>query len=309
MIQVCYLMSGPAHLPYLAVSLATLRRWYAGRVVVCAYPESHPAVVRIAADPRCNADARLWHPHNRGKNGQFIEKIRMMSKQIDNTTVYLDADTMISGKLDELVVAAQDHGFAATQFCNWQSNRGSPAGRIRRLLDRQPIDQAAVKKILAEPWPSVNGGVFASHPDSKSWFLNQWHQWTLAVKDIFIADETVLHALVAYQHVYADELRKSGIPAKKCAVMEGGSFNCSPRYQPKNLLDSDVKIWHFHGDSNVRPNKSKKGFDLWWPEYQKCLSENWGYIQEWVGACGNQWITDLEAAQGQNHRPADVVVP
>ena len=73
-------------------------------------------------------------------------------------------------------------------------------------------------------------------------------------------------------------------------------YNCSPmKYQPKNLKDEDVIIRHFHGDSNVRTNKSEKGWNLWRPIYQECLEKNVGGMAEWRGKIKNKFMSRLEA--------------
>jgi hypothetical protein len=99
--------------------------------------------------------------------------------------------------------------------------------------------------------------------------------------DIFIPDETVLHLLV---WLYGVESHSIGYPLK---LAEGGTWNCSPKYQPERLSDDQVVIRHYHGHSNVRPNKSQKGFDLWWPIFQQCLGENVGGMFDWIDQIEN----------------------
>jgi 16S rRNA A1518/A1519 N6-dimethyltransferase RsmA/KsgA/DIM1 with predicted DNA glycosylase/AP lyase activity len=54
---VVYLMSFPAHAPYLATSLLTLRRHWAGNVEVYAWKESIDIARALCHDKRINADA------------------------------------------------------------------------------------------------------------------------------------------------------------------------------------------------------------------------------------------------------------
>lgn len=192
--RINYLMSGRPHLPYLVASLFTLREHFSGEVVVYAYPESYPAVKRISEDARLYIEAREWSPSYRGKNGQFINKILMMQKQDCSVALYLDADTTIHGDLGPLFEAAWRHSFLATQFNNWRTNGRVIRKRIMRLRGFKEIDQEMVETILSQDWwPSPNGGVFACRPESE--VLSVWHQWTMAARSIFIADETVLHVL------------------------------------------------------------------------------------------------------------------
>ena len=268
--SIVYLISGDAHSAYLAVSLNTLRRHYQGDIVVYAYPESLDVCKAIAADKRLGVEVEEWAPVSRPKkNGQFLNKIAMMQSLRPYTNIYLDADTMITGSLDYLFVLGEQHGFVATQFNDWLSNGNVVRKRIERLLGRPGIRQSAVRWVLDNPLPSVNGGVFAANPNSD--VLKMWWDWTVAVLDIFIADETCLHAIMGvYESI-------DGF-----FVAEGGRYNCSPKYQPKALDDEHVAVYHFHGDCNVRPDKSQRGYDLWWPEYQRCREENIGNINSWI---------------------------
>lgn len=273
--SVNFLMSGDAHAPYLVVALSTLREHYAGDVVVWAYPESMVTVQRIAHDPALRVVCRLWEPVYRGKNGQFFNKIALMRSLHDSPHVYLDADVMINRPIDYLFTAAKRSGFVATQFNNWLSNGGVVKKRINHLLTIPEICSQNVQFVMDNPLPSVNGGVFACRPDSP--VLQLWQEWTKAALGIFIADETVLHAILGRYHA-----------TSWMTVLTGGIWNCSPRYRPNDISDEDVAIWHFHGDSNVRPSKSQKGYDIWWPRFQKCLDENTGGIQEWLAGAVDQ---------------------
>jgi hypothetical protein len=151
------------------------------------------------------------------------------------------------------------------------------------LIPSEWIDAA-----LAPPCPSVNGGVWAARPDSP--VLPVWHEWAFYAsfpRHTFIADEKVLHIL---QPRY--------VPQGKMIVMEGGAWNCSPKFQPANLRDSDIIVRHYHGDSCCRPDKSQKGMDLWWPIYQQVLQQNIGGIRDWRPKIKNRWMDALEKGVG-----------
>lgn len=276
-----YLMSGDAHAPYLIVSLNSLRRYYDGPVTVWAYPESLATSQAIACDKYLGISVKLWEPSYRGKNGQFLNKLYLMESLKSKCNLYLDADTMICSNLDPIFFCIERYGFVATQFNDWVSNAGVVKKRIAALVGRSSICQVNVKKAMTNLLPSVNGGVFGCKPDSI--VLDTWQQWTESVLDVFIADETCLHVIVARYLIDNFEAESTGFD-----VMVGGKWNCSPKYQPASVLDSDVKIWHFHGDSNVRPQKSQKGYDLWWPEFQKCLDENIGFVHDWLAGAVEQ---------------------
>lgn len=281
--SVNYLMSGVPHLPYLVVSLENLRRFWPGEVNVYAWPESIELVKRIAADSRLRITAIERIPRYRREDGvrgnaQFLDKILMMQKINTEYGLYLDADTIVRGSLNQLFEEASTTGFVATQFGTWLSNGRVIRNRIERLLNTE-LNQEAVRNLLDFPHPSVNGGVFCCCRDSP--VLPYWFNATMKVKNIFIADETVLHIL---QNLFND---------RTFTVLKGGRFNCSPRHKPDNLSNDQIHIWHGHGDSFVRPNKSPFGVNLWYPEYLRCLKINLGGMKEWISQINNPYLTEL----------------
>ncbi len=86
--QVVYVMSGPAHLPYLLVSLCSLRQHWDGEVVVYAWPNlphslgCFDIVQRIAKDDRLDIRCQVYEPGYRKRNAQFECKIAVM-KSLD----------------------------------------------------------------------------------------------------------------------------------------------------------------------------------------------------------------------------------
>ncbi len=283
--RVIYVMSGRAHLPYLIVSLYTLRDHFSGPVQIFVWPESQECVEEIVKDKRLGyISCRPWNPDYRGKNAQFICKQHVMaSLPPRGVNLYLDADTMVRGPLDPVFRLAEGAGFCATQFNHWLSSGRGIQKRLARLRGRIPEMEDLLDSLRDRPWPSVNGGVFACRSDSP--VLPNWIDWTWQFRDIFIADETALHPIVA--KFFPENL----------SVSQEGRFNSSPKFRSPELTDEDVHVWHFHGDSNVRPNKSKKGLEMWWPVYQECLSLNLGNIRAWLDTVNNKWLNRLAEEQ------------
>lgn len=296
--EVIYLMSGTAHIPYLVVSLKTLREHWHGQVRVFAWPESIDLVREIAKDERLGIIAELSEPTYRarrderrqGKNDQFIHKIRLMQSITDvDLVLYLDADTSIHGSLSPLFRAARKRSFVATRFSSWTTAGGVVRARIKRLQEFPKIDQSYVEEVLQSPWPSVNGGVFCCSP--QSCVLKTWEEWTWEARHVFIADEAVLHVLQPLFLRFGQML-----------VWPDGRFNCSsnPKWLPEKLSKSEIVVWHYHGDQAVRPNKFKgAGVERWWPLWEKCLAENYGNCRGWApneknGWLGNKWFAELE---------------
>jgi hypothetical protein len=282
--NVIYVMSGPAHLPYLVASLWSLRKsGHVGSVTVHAWPESIGIVRQIEKDKRlriksCERKPNLRRKDGYGGNAQFLDKIQVAMNQVGSeVTLYLDADTTIHGDLTPLMVAGMESGFCATQWNDWKTHRGHAHRRVKELLQVKEIPEVLVKEIISKQYPSVNGGVWAARHDSP--VLSYWYEWTKACKSMFISDERVLHLM---QVAFTDS-----------RVMTGGIWNCSPKFQPSNVRDDDVIVRHYHGDSNVRPNKSLKGINLWYPIYKECLKEDVGGINGWIEEIKNKWMDRL----------------
>ena len=275
---VIYLMSGQAHLHYLVPSLYTLRQKnYSIPVKVYAYPESIDLVERICSDPRLNATAQLWKPFEYKKNGQFINKIRVMMEQYPGVpNIYLDADTTIHGDLYPLLAAGRYNDLVMTQFCNWTSNGRVIRKRLERLREFPSLPQDAVERLLTNSYPSPNGGIFVAQPTSD--VLKQWLEWSELAEDIFICDETVLH-LLQLTH------------KKNTFVMEHGRYNCSHKYQGSI---KDPYVYHYHGNSALRPEKSRSAFEFWWPIYECCIRQNFGFMQEWQEEVHNKWLAKVK---------------
>lgn len=282
--QIFYLMSGAAHLPYLVTSLWTLRRWWSGDIVIRAWKESWPIVQRIAEDNRLKITiAAERTPIRYRKNSQFIDKISVAQSMIDaDRVLYLDADTTIHDRIDSLFGAVDHCSFAATQFNQWVSTGKIISKRIKRLREFPQLDQKLVEEVLANPWPSVNGGVWAARPSSP--VLPEWHRWSVEARSIFIADETCLHALCP----------KFTRSKDMVIVQNEGRYNCSPMYKDPGLDDDNVVIWHYHGDSCCRMNKSESGCKRWWNIYVECLDKNIGGIREWRADVDNKYLAELE---------------
>lgn len=278
--KIVYLTSHRPHLPYLVVSLYTLRVEWSGEVEVHAWPQSYQVVKEICQDARLGITAVARdEPEYRGKNDQFLDKMKLASS-LDCDGVYLDADTTIHGDLSPLFDLLGQKTFVCSQWNDWVTTGKRIKGRLEELLQWPHIPRRYVEHVLQHPYPSVNGGVFAFRPDSQ--ILELWHNWTWPLrKRVFICDERVMHLLPAVS------------PSQVEVVQQHGRYNSSPKHQSRQLKDEDVVIRHYHGDSNVRPQKSKRGFALWYPIYQFCLDRNFGYMQEWVGECNNRWLMEL----------------
>ena len=244
---VFYLLTGPAHGPRLVVSLWSLRRHYRGPVTVyTTNPESHRIGERCSGDELLQVDHRTARLSSRSRNASFLTKLDLLADVPYEEAVYLDADTLVSGQIDPLFTAAQDSGFAATQFADWMTSGRTIRRRIEawRTIQQTQFDSAWLARLIdqaTQPSPAVNGGVFAFRRNSE--LLPAWRTLAYAGWETFICDEIALQLLLGqFTHKILD-----------CR------FNCSPIYAKRR---SDVRIWHFHGEKHVGASACRQ---LWWP--------------------------------------------
>jgi len=290
---IVYLISGRAHLPNLVISILDLRTiaGWKGNIEVHAWPESLDIVNEIATDRRLDISVHERKPKYRGKNAQFLDKTKMMqqltSKRPTESFIYLDADTSPVKPIDELFEMLEYYSFITTQFNLWTIGKGTIQKRVARLLEHNHMPRKMVIDCIADfDFPSLNGGIWGVRGESKA--LAAWSHWTdLHKTTLFIADEVCLHPV-------AHDLRETDA----CGVATGGLWNASSKYLPRSTNRSDVKIWHFHGDSNLRPDKSPLGFELWWPRYLFALENKVGKIDEWWNAINNKHLRRREKEAG-----------
>jgi hypothetical protein len=291
---VYYHVSGRAHLPYLVVSLKTLREWWSGEVRVYAWPESIDTVKQICLDSRLAATAFEDEKiEGSGKGTHYLPKIRIAQTLREyDASLYIDCDTSINGNLEALFVAGQQAGFAVPQFNDWNTGRGVIKARLERLKQFSPtIPASLVDQLCNSEYPSLNCGVWACHHSSI--VLPVWYDWTRTALGVFIPDEMTLHVL---------QLR---FPTLRIV---DGRYNASPKYWSRK---SEPAIWHYHGNLATKrmgdgdgPAKSEKGMSMWWNLFDKCRKEHVGSINDWLYTCGNSHLERLIDEKDKSHADA-----
>lgn len=285
--EVMYLMSGKAHCPYLLASLWTLRGQYNGPIKIHAWDDSFEICQKIASDP-VFGDVEVINsnpPMKWKKNKQFGHKILLAQQSKADQVLYLDADTTIHADISPLFLTAETFGFAATQFNSWLSNGGIVRKRVERLRPFLDEDYRKIlDRVIEHPFPSPNGGIWAAQPSSP--VLEDWYKWTDKARSIFIPDEAVLHLMVArwtYEKV-------------RLKVFRDGEFNMSAKlkFWPKGTNFNNIKILHYHGDSNCRPNKAPEATHFWMGIWQMLKDRNIGRVSEWKGTVKNKHLDRLE---------------
>ncbi len=285
--QVIYLISGPAHIPYVTVSIWSLRTRakYTGPVIVFSWPESTGFLRALERDDRLNIwvserEPKLRRAAGLGGNSQGLDRIDLAMSLDSDVVLYIDADSSVHGDITPMFAEAERCGYCATQWCDWWTNNGKTRGRIRALADVESLPRDYVHELITKQYPSLNCGVFATKPDSP--LLPQWYDWCKACGPMFISDERTQHLLMVK---YPEQM----------SVMMGGSYNCSHKYRPANLNPNDVNIWHYHGDSNTKPGKSPEAMAMWSELWKECLEKDIGSVRSWWQDCGNRHLPKMMA--------------
>lgn len=258
---VIYLLTGPTHAVRLVVSLWSLRQHYVGPVTVFTTRSASHDVGRLCAqDDRLHIDHRLFDEIESPKNRSLLTKVAVLQATPYETTVFLDADTLIVGSIDDLFELREEALFGLTQFCNWTTQKRVIRKRIERWRDvrREGFNVPELIDSALLPAPAINVGVFAFRRDYIS--LNAWFDLTQAGAHTFICDEIAMQLLL------------STLPHQ----LFDARFNRSPIHCPSH---ADTRIWHFHGNKHVNRKTSR---DLWLPAYKAVLSENLGDIVSWT---------------------------
>ena len=274
-----YMLSDTPHGPYLVVSLDSLKDWYSGPIVLHGWEETgaYDVVKEIAQDKRLG-DIRVEKraPAFRGHGDYWVDKIDiMMAQRGMDSSVLLDADTVIVGSIDHIFEATERTGYAVTQFCDWKTTNNIIKNRVKRLRPFTDLNQSLIEDCLQTPYPSPNVGIFGCVYESP--VMKTWRRWSYIAREIFIADESTMQAL-------SPPFVREGV----CEIIDG-RWNCSTmRFQ--HVPDEDVHIWHGHGNSFLRPTKSPKGHKMWWDRFEKAKEENLGNILNWLNRHDSKWM-------------------
>jgi hypothetical protein len=212
------------------VCLHTLRKYWSGPVTF--YLEDTPKEF----DDVCkyfNAD--IIHNKFKPEYKTLIRKTDMFTKSPYDKTLWLDADMVIAGKLDEMFEYLVEADCAIPHFANWWSD----GHRMKiRINDFKGIaDDKYIERALGH-YPAVNTGIL-SWKKSDNWnrFAAEWVK--LADKgNFFISDEKAFQVLYPSSHEWGLSIYIA--PTK---------FNVSVLHD--HGLSKDVRVWHFHGKKHV----------------------------------------------------------
>jgi len=187
----------------------------------------------------------------------LVRKTELFANTPYDRTLWLDADTIVVGPIDEMFDYLDHCDLAIPHFAGWWSDGRSIAKRIKRyegIAEQKYIDKAL------EHHPAINTGVFSFRKGMK--FLYDWI--SLAQKGdgkMFIPDEVAFQVLYpSYDRIYIAPLK----------------FNVSVKHDPNT---EDQRIVHFHGQKHVLDIKK---CDLWKNVFEQMCQENTANINAYL---------------------------
>jgi len=222
------------------VCLYSLRKHYNGKVTFyleTPYPQEFDEVCKYF-----NCD--IVHNVENHELKTLVRKTDMFGNPPYDRTLWLDADIIVIGKIDEMFDYLDNCDVAIPHFAGWISSGHHISARINRF--KGIVEDKYLEKSLKD-YPAVNTGVL-SFKKSDKWkkFVEDWVNIAdiASKKHIFIADE------VCFQILYPS-IEEWGL---KCFIAPT-DFNVSVLHD--HGISKDQRIIHFHGQKSVLPGVEK----------------------------------------------------
>lgn len=252
---IVYLLYGMGVAERLVVSMWSLRRHYDGPVTVMTGGDPETALAKsLKGSLGCRC--LPFDPESLGVGRAVHAKTRVPELTPYDDTLFLDADTLVTGPLDELF----GHDLTLTRYANRTTRNRCPKKWIGawRGIDRETDE--LVRSQLAIVFPFINAGVFAfkrGNPD-----MARWKQLADKRPRARMVEELSLQLLThEIDHRMMDE-----------------RFNRCPTW---GKAIEDIRVWHFHGrrHCSVKENCAS----IWIPAFLKVLKKNVAGLSEWAG--------------------------
>jgi hypothetical protein len=263
---VIYYNVGQACVVRLLVSIYSLKQHYQGPITIISEgSESDLLCTKVANVMQVDIKQASFNTDG-PKNHPFLAKTKIHQAAPYDYNVFLDSDTLVVGKIDELFNSAP---FTITRMADWSTNGPKISRRIENWSNVCPD---LVKPALAYE-KAINTGIFAFRRDAP--IFNEWYDLTLKNRDTFIPDEISCQLLLPkYLHNLLD-----------CR------FNWSCKYGPEI---EDIRIIHYHGRKHCRPGLPFNA-DKWIKVYNEVVAQNLADIRTWQPAGDRMLRKYLEA--------------
>lgn len=182
-------------------------------------------------------------------NNSYVRKIIVSQLSPYDKTIFIDADTLIVGNIDEIFDDIENHDLVVTKFSNWVSSGRTISSRINKFS--KYLSEEDLQKAI-NYGPAINTGVYGFKKNSK--IFDEWIKLAKIGQNnnIYIPDEVACQALL---HKYNVKI----IDAK---------FNVSAKYGEN---EQDKRIIHYHGRKHCKKFKLS---EYWILEFIEILKNN-----------------------------------
>jgi len=251
---IVYLLCGMKAAERLVVSIHTLRNHWDGSIaILTTTKEEQQLARRIASDLSCQV-LLIQELGNRA----MLAKTFIPDYTPYEETLFLDADTVVIGRMDEMF----GYPLTLTQFAKWVSNKRFTEKWIRQWKEHVKREDFLdmIQMQLDHPYPALNTGVFAFRRDNANLVL--WKTLAGLFPTAKMIDQTAMQILT------------STIPHR---IMDD-RFNNSAIHGHETV---DVRLIHFHGGKR---HCSDNEYAMVWKEsFRKAIEANVGGLKEWAG--------------------------
>lgn len=240
----------------MAVSIASLRRWYDGPIVIARDWESRKAATELANT--FDVEVKPVERASVRRHAKYVTKASLWRLFPGKQVAYLDADTVVCEPINRLFTVS----LHVTQFSDWNTEGKKISGRLDSA--RRHLDPSLWPEGHDRLFPAINTGVLSWYADSHLQpYLEKWERLCLAGWSAPLTDELMLQLMLG-------ELDDAGY-----LLFETDAYNWSPTYGKA----AEPVIMHFHGRRHVRRDDGRQ---LWEPHARQALVD-YPKLREWWG--------------------------
>ena len=251
---VIYLNQGIKCIQRLLISVYSLRKHYDGNITVFTIMEQPDWLLKMLKELKCDT-VELEHKGIKS----LVRKAQLWEDTPYDTTLFLDADTVVVDNIDEYFDKIKEYKFCTGEFAEWKTTGGTMRKRIKSFA---PIVPDYVEPSI-QYGKATNTGIFGFTKDAP--ILKEW-KWIAeeGQKVNRIPDEVGCQMLLhKYKHWLAP-------------VKWGVSVKMAQKHHTDNM-----KIIHYHGRKHVADWELCAVWkQTYWellsefPEYRKVLMSN-----------------------------------
>lgn len=254
---VVYLICGMKVAERLVVSVWSLRQHYDGPITIMVTNDEERTLLDPLITQLCVHIQRVEPDVIKKGTQAYLAKSRIPEWTPYEDTVFLDADTLVVGSINELF----GHPLTLTQNAEWVTTGRRSRKWIKMWYDLDVSWITIMANVqLKRPHPLINIGVFQFQKGRL--LISRWHELTSLYPDHPLPEQTAMQLLTTIlDHRILDD-----------------RFN---RLSSIGVATEDIRIWHFHGLRHCKPEATCG--EIWLPAFEQAYKDNVGGLQRWAG--------------------------